>query len=328
MVPTGVGSLLQAALLHYRAPDLRSSAGRAGGRAGHRGLRDPLARGRRAGQRRHLGSDDHGRTELWLGVRDRLAGDPRRSRRRGRGQRRRRRGRRRRPAAPRRRCGPVRRGRPGGGREPPSATNNAAPSWASTASATVVLISTEGPAANPLPDGEATDDAGPDEVPRPAHVLRLTGYSGPPSPTKEQSMPTPKISIQLYSIHEALDADLDGSLGRLAADRLQHRRGLRLRPPGGCAEGVVREVRAGLADRARDPHRGRGGGHARRSADGAARRGDLRGRGRARREGRHRPVRRAGPLDDLGGRAAQRRAAQRASRPGRRTRTPRRLPQP
>ncbi len=29
-------------------------------------------------------------------------------------------------------------------------------------------------------------------------------------------MPTPEISIQLYTIHEALDADLDGSLGRLA----------------------------------------------------------------------------------------------------------------
>lgn len=29
-------------------------------------------------------------------------------------------------------------------------------------------------------------------------------------------MATPKISLQLYSIHEALDADLDGSLGRLA----------------------------------------------------------------------------------------------------------------
>ena len=29
-------------------------------------------------------------------------------------------------------------------------------------------------------------------------------------------MSTPEISVQLYSIHEALDADLDGSLGRLA----------------------------------------------------------------------------------------------------------------
>ena len=29
-------------------------------------------------------------------------------------------------------------------------------------------------------------------------------------------MPTPEISVQLYSIHEALDADLDGSLGRLS----------------------------------------------------------------------------------------------------------------
>ncbi len=29
-------------------------------------------------------------------------------------------------------------------------------------------------------------------------------------------MPTPEISVQLYSIHRALDADLDGSLGRLA----------------------------------------------------------------------------------------------------------------
>ena len=29
-------------------------------------------------------------------------------------------------------------------------------------------------------------------------------------------MPTPEISVQLYSIHAALDADLDGSLGRIA----------------------------------------------------------------------------------------------------------------
>jgi sugar phosphate isomerase/epimerase len=29
-------------------------------------------------------------------------------------------------------------------------------------------------------------------------------------------MPTPQISVQLYSIHEALDADLDGSLAKLA----------------------------------------------------------------------------------------------------------------
>lgn len=29
-------------------------------------------------------------------------------------------------------------------------------------------------------------------------------------------MPAPEISVQLYSIHKALDADLDGSLGRLA----------------------------------------------------------------------------------------------------------------
>lgn len=29
-------------------------------------------------------------------------------------------------------------------------------------------------------------------------------------------MPTPEISVQLYSIHAALDADLDGSLGTLA----------------------------------------------------------------------------------------------------------------
>ena len=27
---------------------------------------------------------------------------------------------------------------------------------------------------------------------------------------------TPQVSVQLYSIHEALDADLDGSLGKLA----------------------------------------------------------------------------------------------------------------
>ena len=29
-------------------------------------------------------------------------------------------------------------------------------------------------------------------------------------------MPTPEISVQLYSIHAALDADLDGSLGKIA----------------------------------------------------------------------------------------------------------------
>ena len=45
-------------------------------------------------------------------------------------------------------------------------------------------------------------------------------------------MPNRKISIQLYSIHEALDADLDGSLGKLVRDRTPDGRSLRLRPPG------------------------------------------------------------------------------------------------
>lgn len=34
-------------------------------------------------------------------------------------------------------------------------------------------------------------------------------------------MSAPAISVQLYSIHEALDADLDGSLARLAGVGLQ-----------------------------------------------------------------------------------------------------------
>ena len=50
-------------------------------------------------------------------------------------------------------------------------------------------------------------------------------------------MPTPEISVQLYSIHAELDADLDGSLSRLAEtglrtveafDFVRHRKGAEL----------------------------------------------------------------------------------------------------
>ena len=142
-------------------------------------------------------------------------------------------------------------------------------------------------------------------------------------------MPTPEISVQLYSIHAALDADLDGSLGKIADIGLRTVEAFDFVRRADDAEGVVRQVRSQRPDRARHPDRGRGRGHPRRPADRAAGRGDLRRRQPARRQDRDRPVRRAGPLGHPGGRAAQRRPAERPrGRRPTRVRAEGRLPQP
>ena len=75
-VPTGVGSLLQAALQHYRDPARRQQpAILAVEPVTAACVTASLAAGRRV-SRRHLGTHHHGWAELWHRVRNRLARHP------------------------------------------------------------------------------------------------------------------------------------------------------------------------------------------------------------------------------------------------------------
>ena len=76
-VPTGVGSLLQAALQHYRGTARATIARRPRGRAGDGRLRDREPCGGQADQCRHLAAHEHGRAQLRHRLHDRLAGHPR-----------------------------------------------------------------------------------------------------------------------------------------------------------------------------------------------------------------------------------------------------------
>ena len=75
-VPSGVGSLLQAAFQHYH-PALQPAAGAPRRRAGHGRLRHSQPRGWQAGQRRHLRTHHHGGAQLRHHLRNRLARHPR-----------------------------------------------------------------------------------------------------------------------------------------------------------------------------------------------------------------------------------------------------------
>ena len=91
-------------------------------------------------------------------------------------------------------------------------------------------------------------------------------------------MPKPEISVQLYSIHQALDADLDGSLRRLADIGLRTVEAFDFVRRADALEGILRPygltAPTGHAILIEDGGRGYAG----RSADGAAGRGDLRRR--------------------------------------------------
>ena len=150
-VPTGVGSLLQAALQHYRAPARADPPAVLAVEPATAACVTASLSARRRRSRRHLVPHDDGRAELRHRLRDRLARDLGRARRRRRGERR--------PGAvrpdsdlhaaglPVGPCGAARARRPPGGRRRPELTET----LGLDARSVVVLISTEGIAANPVP---------------------------------------------------------------------------------------------------------------------------------------------------------------------------------
>ena len=93
-------------------------------------------------------------------------------------------------------------------------------------------------------------------------------------------MSTPEISVQLYSIHRDLAADLDGSLARLADIGLRTVEAFDfVRRADALKESFDRHGLS-VADRTRHPHRARGREDSRRPAVRPAGRGDLRRRER------------------------------------------------